>query len=161
MGNPMAVAARKPGDAKQPSKKGGNKQMAYLTATIESLMKIGLKKAVKSKKRKHNRAYDLPSSSNSDYEKEAGCHYTKHVVDKRLKLDEPCLSDFKFTQPRPIKVTDQIPISTRADEKALEIAKKGKVTVVVAVMHLYGNTKSNLITTSAKNSAKKAKLGSN
>ncbi len=37
----------------------------------------------------------------------------------------------------------------------------GKVTAVVAVMHLYGNTKSNLISTSAKNSAKKTKLGSN
>ncbi len=55
---------------------------------------------------------------------------------------------------------DQILISTRADEKALEIAKTGKVTVVVAVMHLYGNTKSNLISTSAQNSAEKTKLGS-
>jgi hypothetical protein len=85
----------------------------------------------------------------------------EHVVDKRLKLDEPFLSDFKPTQPLPIKVTDQIPISARADEKALEIAKTGKVTVVVMVMHLYGNTKSNLITTRAKNSAKKTKLESN
>jgi hypothetical protein len=86
----------------------------------------------------------------------------EHVVDKRLKLDEPFLSDFKSTQPRPIKVMDQIPISSnRADEKTLEIAKTGKVTAVVAVMHLYGNTKSNLIITSAKNSANKAKLGSN
>jgi hypothetical protein len=72
------------------------------------------------------------------------------------------LSDFKSTQPRPIKVTDQIPISNnRADEKALEIAKTGKVTAVVAVMHLYGNNKSNSITTNAKNSAKKTKIGSN
>jgi hypothetical protein len=40
MGNPMAAAACKPGDAKQPSsKKGDDKQMAYLTATIESMMK--------------------------------------------------------------------------------------------------------------------------
>jgi hypothetical protein len=86
----------------------------------------------------------------------------EHVVDKRLKLDEPFLSDFKSTQPRLIKVMDHIPISsTRADEKAHEIAKTGKVTAVDAVMHLYGNTKSNLITTSAKNSAKKTKLGSN
>jgi hypothetical protein len=46
-------------------------------------------------------------------------------------------------------------------KKALEIAKTGKVTAVVMVMHLYGNTESNLITTSAKNSAKKTKLGSN
>jgi hypothetical protein len=36
---------------------------------------------------------------------------------------------------------DQIPIRTRADEKALEIAKMGKVTMVVAVTHLYGKPK--------------------
>jgi hypothetical protein len=78
----------------------------------------------------------------------------EHVVDKHLKLDEPFLSDFKSTQPRPIKVMDQILIcSNRADEKALEIAKMSKVTTVVTVMHLYGNTKSNLFTTSAKCSA--------
>ncbi len=87
-----------------------------------------------------------------------GCCDTEHVVDKRLKLDKPILSDFKTTQPRPIKVTDQILHSyNRADEKAREIAKTGKVTAVVAVMHLYGDTESNLITTSAKNSAKKTK----
>ena len=68
MGNPVAGAACKPGDAKQPSKKGGNKQMAYLMATVESLMKKGLKKAMKSKKCKHNRANDLSSSSDSNLE---------------------------------------------------------------------------------------------
>jgi hypothetical protein len=71
------------------------------------------------------------------------------------------LSDFKSTQPCPIKVTDQIPNSdNKAYEKALKIAKTGKVTAVVTVMPLYGNIESNLITTSAKNSAKKTKLGS-
>jgi hypothetical protein len=82
----------------------------------------------------------------------------KHVVDKRLKLDEPFLSDLQSTQPCPIKVMDPVPISTRADKKALENAKTGKVTAVVAVMHIYGNTKSNLPHTSAKNCAKKTKL---
>jgi hypothetical protein len=52
MGNPVAAAACKPGDAMQTSKKGGDKQMAYFMATIESLMKKRLKKAMKSKKRK-------------------------------------------------------------------------------------------------------------
>jgi hypothetical protein len=65
-GNPVAVVAVKPSDAKKPSKKRGNKQMAYLTAVIESLVKKRLKKAVKSKKRKR-RSYDS-SSSNSDSE---------------------------------------------------------------------------------------------
>jgi hypothetical protein len=45
-----------------------HKQTAYLMATVESLMKKGLKKAMKSKKRKHNHAYDPPSSSNSNFE---------------------------------------------------------------------------------------------
>ncbi len=66
MGNPMDTAAHKSGDAKLTSKKGGEKQMAYLTATVESLMKKGLKKAMKSKKRKRNHAYDSPRSSDSD-----------------------------------------------------------------------------------------------
>jgi hypothetical protein len=39
MGNPVAAAGRKPGDAKPFSKKGGNKQMAYLMAAVESIMK--------------------------------------------------------------------------------------------------------------------------
>jgi hypothetical protein len=62
------VAALKPTDAKKPFKKGGNKQMAYLTATVESLMKKGLKKAMKSKKCKPNCTYDSSSSSNFDSE---------------------------------------------------------------------------------------------
>jgi hypothetical protein len=64
----MAVAVGKPSDTRKPYKKGGNKQMAYLMATIEDLVNKGLKKAAKSKKQKHF-SYDLPSSdSNSEYE---------------------------------------------------------------------------------------------
>ena len=62
------MVALKPSDAKKPFKKGGNKQMAYLTTAVESLVKKGLKKAMKSKKHKHSHAYDLPSISNSDSE---------------------------------------------------------------------------------------------
>jgi hypothetical protein len=65
-GNPVAAAGRKPGGAKPSSKLGGDKQMAYLTAAVESVMKKGLKKAMKSKKRKCNHANDSPSSSDSD-----------------------------------------------------------------------------------------------
>ncbi len=68
------------------------------------------------------------------------------------------MSNLQSTQPRLSKVTDPVLIRTRADEKALEIAKMGRVTPVVMVMHLYGNTKSNLLNTSAKNSTKKTKL---
>jgi hypothetical protein len=61
-------------------------------------------------------------------------------------------------QPRAIKVMDIVLNSSRADEKALENAKTGKVTTVVAVMRIYGETKSNLPNASAKNSAKRTKM---
>jgi hypothetical protein len=82
------------------------------------------------------------------------------VVDKHLKLDEQILSDLLSTQPCPIEVMDPVPISSRADKKALENAKTAKVTAVVTEMHIYGKTKCNLSNTSAKNSAKRTKLGS-
>jgi hypothetical protein len=66
--NPVAAAGRKPSGAKPSSKLGGNKQMAYLTAAVESVMKKGLKKAMKSKKCKRNHAYNSPSISDSDSE---------------------------------------------------------------------------------------------
>jgi hypothetical protein len=72
----------------------------------------------------------------------------------------PFMSDLQSTQPRPIKVTDSILHSDRADVKALENAKKGKVTAVVMVMHLYGKAKSRSINNNAKISAKKTKLES-
>jgi hypothetical protein len=85
----------------------------------------------------------------------------EHVVDKQPKLDEPFMSDLQSTQPRPIKVMDPVSnSSTRADVQALEIAKTGKVTMVVAVMHLYGNAKSSSINANAKINAKKIKLES-
>jgi hypothetical protein len=68
IGYPVATAGRKPGGAKPSSKFGCDKQMAYLMVTVESVMKKGLKKAIKSKKHKRNRAYNSPSSSNSDIE---------------------------------------------------------------------------------------------
>jgi hypothetical protein len=66
-GNPISSFQGKPANARKPAKKGGNKQMAYLMATVESLVKRGLKKAKKGKKCKLSRAYDS-SSSDSDSE---------------------------------------------------------------------------------------------
>jgi hypothetical protein len=62
-GNPISSFQGKPTSAKKPARKGDDQQMAYLTAAVESLVKKGLKKAMKGKKRKR---YD--SSSNSDSE---------------------------------------------------------------------------------------------
>jgi hypothetical protein len=68
--------------------------------------------------------------------------------------------DLQYTQPRPIKVTDSVSNSDRADVKALENAKTGKETAVVMVMHLYGHAKSRSNNNNAKISAKKSKLES-
>jgi hypothetical protein len=65
-GNTDSSFQGKPTNAKKPAKKGGNQQMAYLTVAVESLVKKGLKKAMKGKKRKPNRAYDSPSDSDSE-----------------------------------------------------------------------------------------------
>jgi hypothetical protein len=67
MRNPISLFQAKPAEAKKPAKKGGDKQMAYLSATVETLVKKGLKKVMKGKKRKCNCAYDS-SSSDSDSE---------------------------------------------------------------------------------------------
>jgi hypothetical protein len=84
----------------------------------------------------------------------------KLVVDEHLKLDKPFMSDLQSTQPRPIKVTDSVLHSDRADVKALENAKTGKVIAVVTVVYLYGNAKSRSINYNAKISAKKTILES-
>ncbi len=70
------------------------------------------------------------------------------------------MSNLQSTKPRPIKVMDSISDSDRADVKALENAKMGKLTAVVTVMHSYGNAKSRSINDNAKISAKKTKLES-
>ncbi len=70
------------------------------------------------------------------------------------------MSYLQSTQPRPIKVTDSVSDSDRANVKALENAKTGKVTTVVAVMHSYGNAKGSFTNANAKISAKKTKLES-
>jgi hypothetical protein len=64
-GNPVSSFQTKPVNAKKPAKKGGDQQMAYMSATIESHVEKGLEKAMKGKKRKRNHAYDS-SSSDSD-----------------------------------------------------------------------------------------------
>jgi hypothetical protein len=81
------------------------------------------------------------------------------VVDMRLKLDEPFLPDLQSTQLRLIKVMNSVSISSRPDEKALENAKTGKVTAVVVVMHIFGETKSNSPITNTKNGAKRPNKG--
>jgi hypothetical protein len=46
------------------------------------------------------------------------------------------MSDLDSIQPCPAKVTDPVQINIRADEKAIENTKTGKVNAVVAIMHI-------------------------
>ncbi len=107
---------------------------------------------MKGKKHKGNCAYDS-SSSDSDSKSGIGYRDMELVVDKCLKLDKPFMSDIQSNQPPDSN-------SNRADMKALENARTGKVNAVVAVMHLYGNAKSSSIDANAKISAKKTNLES-
>jgi hypothetical protein len=47
------------------------------------------------------------------------------------------MSDLESVQPCLIKVTDSVPNNIRADEKAIENTRTGKVTAVVAVMRIF------------------------
>jgi hypothetical protein len=59
-------------------------------------------------------------------------------VDKRLKIDKPVGTIYSSHKPRPIKVADTaLSETTNADEIAIEAAKTGKVTALVAVMSIF------------------------
>jgi hypothetical protein len=63
-------------------------------------------------------------------------------VDKRLKLDKPLEPIYLSHKPRTIKVVKTaLSVATKADEIALETAKTGKVTAVVAVMSIFKKKK--------------------
>jgi hypothetical protein len=65
-------------------------------------------------------------------------------VDKRLKLDKPLGFNLTSTEPRLIKVTRTAAEASNGEQKAIENAKTGKVTAVVAVMYLNRGTNINL-----------------
>jgi hypothetical protein len=50
MGNPISLFQTKPAEAKKPAKKGGNKQMAYLLATIGNPVSLFQTKPAEAKK---------------------------------------------------------------------------------------------------------------
>ncbi len=107
-GKAVAASAKKP-YKKKPYKKhegGDDKQIAYLTDAIESLVKKGLKKIVKKNRKKRSRN---DSSSNSNSKEDIGCSDMGLHVDKRLKLDKPLGLNLMSTEPRPIKVSLEQP----------------------------------------------------
>ncbi len=74
-------------------------------------------------------------------------------------IDNPFTFNLESVQPRPIKVTDPVPNNIRAEKKEIENTKTGILTMVVAVMHIFGETKHNSPNAQAENSVKKANLG--
>ncbi len=102
------------------------------------------KKAGKSKK--HKRC-DNESNDSSNSKWETGYGDTGFSVDKHLKLDKPlALSTINLsTKPRPIKVAATAPSEiSRADEIAIETAKTGKATAVVALMSIFSKKRCKL-----------------
>ncbi len=64
-------------------------------------------------------------------------HHTKH-----LKIDEPLVTVYSSTEPRPIKAANTAPSETmRADEIVIKTAKTRKVVVVVAMMSIFSKKK--------------------
>jgi hypothetical protein len=65
-------------------------------------------------------------------------------VDTHLKIDEPLGTIYSSHKPRPIKVANiALSETTKADEIAIESAKTGKVTAVVAVMSIFSRKDAN------------------
>ena len=60
-------------------------------------------------------------------------------VDKRFNVDKPTGIELKSTDTRPIKATRTALDLTKAQQKATENSKTGKVTAIVAVMKIFSN----------------------
>jgi hypothetical protein len=78
------------------------------------------------------------------------CSDTGLHVNKRLKLDKLLGLNLTSAQPHPIKVARTAAETISGEQKAIENAKTGKVTAVIAVMYLKGKTKVNLRSTNSK-----------
>ncbi len=99
------------------------------------------KKAQKAGKSKKRKSCNYDSSDSSDSEQETGHSNTGFSIDNHFKIDKPLGSVYLSTETHPIKVTNTAPSNNmRADEIAIETAKAGKVTAVVAIMSQVGNS---------------------
>ena len=106
--------------------------MAYLTKKLEKLEK----KLKKSKKAAKKRVHDL-SDSDSNSEQDSGYSSPSNHVDKCFKLDKPTGIDLTFSETCPIQATRTALDITKANKKAIENSKTGKVTAVVAIMKIF------------------------
>ncbi len=121
-------------------------------AFMQSMFKAYAKKQKKAGKSKKRKKRDYNSSDSSDSEQGTGQGDTGFNLDKHLKIDKLLCSIYSSTEPRPIKAVDTAPSqSTRANEIAIETAKSGKVTAVVAVMSIFSKNRCKLRSTNCKN----------
>ncbi len=73
-------------------------------------------------------------------------------VDKHLKIDEPLGTIYSSHEPRPNKVANTaLSETTKADQIAIQTAKTGKVTAVVAVMSIFSRKRCKLQSANLKN----------
>ncbi len=122
--------------------------MAFMQSMFEAYVKSQKKAGISKKRKKH----DYDSSDSSDSEQETGYSNTGLDVDKRLKIDEPLGTIYSSHKPRPIKVAKTaLSETTKADEIAIETAKTGKVTAVVAVMSIFSRKRCKLRSANLRN----------
>ncbi len=108
--------------------------MAYLTKKLEKLEKQ--LKTFESKKASKRCVQD--SSSNSwDNNQDSGYTSPSIHFDKRFKLDKPSGIDLTSCDTGPIKATRTALDITKANEKAVENSKTGKVAAVVAIIKMF------------------------
>jgi hypothetical protein len=100
--------------------------MAYLITKLEKL-----KKKLKQSKKSATKCARDSLSSNSNSDSDSGSGSTNDHLDKRLKLDKPTGIDLKPTGTHRIKATITALAITKANKKAIENSKTGKVTAVV------------------------------
>ena len=108
--------------------------MAYLAEKLENLKKK-LKKS-KSIKASQKRAHDL-SSNSLDSDQNSGYSSPCNHLDRRFKLDKPLGIDLIPCDTHPIKATRTALDIIKANKKAIENSKTGKVTAVVAAMKIF------------------------
>ncbi len=119
---------------------------------MQSMFKAYVKSQKKTGKSKKRKKHDDDSSDSSDSEQGTRYGNTGFSVDKRPKIDEPLVTIYSSHKPRPIKVPNTaLSEITKADEIAIQTAKTGKVTAVVAVMSIFSKKRCKLQSTSLGN----------
>ena len=108
--------------------------MAYLTKKLQKLEKK-LKKS-KSKNSSKKRSRDSSSYSSDSYKDSSYSSPSNHL-DTCFKLDKPLGIDLISCDTRPIKATRTALDITKANKKAIENSKTGKVTAVVVIMKIF------------------------